>query len=377
MLYISPFKQKTEDYIMTEEQVKILDETPTTQMDDADTTTEKKRPGPINPIQVAAFVTATTSSIDKFVTTMYNYEPYTLQSCYETLIDEYYQELIKIEDYFKDADKTLVLDLVDDKTCKIIHVETQKDSEDRKRCPDQHISMPNLMTGSAALTRLAALPNFEKIDRDDRAKVCNLFDSLSTTHAAIANIAGNLATLGRRLDPTQFQFLLKHSVWPLVQLQVPARLCNPADLTFAKASLADKEMFEQRAVNNMLPRPHHPDLEAVDPKHSTRTLAPAIHYQIRKKMFTKFPASQTEIANLFQVERKKFFTSITGCEYEGGKKMTKKKVKTSDTKEAKESTSPTQTDPDMPPLEDKDALMRPKQFKFKKPIPTKKHHQKK
>ena len=363
---------------MSEEQeVEILEETPTTPTDDADTTTEKKRPGPINPIQVAAFVTATTTSIDKFITTIHNYKPYALQSCYETLLDEYYQELIQIEDYFKDADKDLVLDLVDDKTCKVICVETQKDSEDRKRCPDQHISTPNLMTGAAALTRLAALPNFKKIDRDDRAKVCDLFNSLSTAHTAIADITGNLATLGRRLDPTQFQFLLKHSVQPLVQLQVPARLCNPADLTFTKTSLTDEEMFEKRAVNNMLPRPHHPNLEAVDPKHPTRALAAAIHYQIRKKMFTKFPASQNEIADLFEVERKKFFTSITGCEYEGGKKMTKKKTKISDTKEAKESTSPSQIDPEMPPLEDVDAPTRPKQFKFKKPIPTKKHHQKK
>ena len=101
-------------------------------------------------------------------------------------------------------------------------------------------------------------------------------------------------------------------------------------------------------------------------------------------MFTKFPASQTEIANLFQVERKKFLTSITRCEYEGGKKMMKKKFETLDTKEdskSKESTSTTQTetpiDPEMPPLEDKDAPMRPKQFKFKKPTPTKKHYQKK
>ena len=159
-----------------------------------------------------------------------------------------------------------------------------------------------------------------------------------------------------------------------MQLQVPARLCNPADLTLAKTSLTDEEMFEQRAVNNMLPRPHHPNLEAVDPKHPTRALAAAIHYQIRKKMFTKFPASQNEMADLFQVERKKFFTSITGCEYEGGKKTTKKKVETLDTKEVKELTSPSQTDPEMPPLEDVDAPTRPKQFKFKKPIPTKKHH---
>ena len=127
----------------------------------------------------------------------------------------------------------------------------------------------------------------------------------------------------------------------------------------------------------MLPRPHHPNLEAVDPKHPTRALAAAIHYQIRKKMFTKFPASQNEIADLFEVGRKKFFTSITSREYEGGKKTTKKKTKTSDTKEAKESTSPSQIDSDMPPLEDVDTPTRPKQFKFKMPIPTKKHHQKK
>ena len=127
-------KDRRQDIMAEEQEIKNLEEAqPTTLTDDADTTTEKRRPGPINPIQAAAFVTATTTSIDKFVTTIHNYEPYALQSCYETLIDEYYQELIKIEGYFKDTDKNLVLDLVDDKTCKIIHVETQKDSEDRKR----------------------------------------------------------------------------------------------------------------------------------------------------------------------------------------------------------------------------------------------------
>ena len=70
---------------MTEEQeVGILEETSTTPMDNADTTAEKKRPGPINPKQAAAFITATTTSIDKFVTTIHNYESYTLQSCYES-----------------------------------------------------------------------------------------------------------------------------------------------------------------------------------------------------------------------------------------------------------------------------------------------------
>ena len=67
----------------------------------------------------------------------------------------------------------------------------------------------------------------------------------------------------------------------------------------------------------MLPRPHHPDLATVKEKHPTRALTVAIHYQLRKRMYPCFPASQTEIADLFIVERKKFFTSVTGREYEG------------------------------------------------------------
>ena len=140
-------------------------------------------------------------------------------------------------------------------------------------------------------------------------------------------------------------------------------------------------MFEQRAINNILPRPHYPDLEAVDPKHPTRALAAVIHYQVRKKMFTKFPASQTKIAELFQVEWKKFFTSITRHEYEGGKKTTKKKLDMSGMDQEKDPPSSstqteTQINPDMPPLEDEDAPTRLKHFKFKKPTP-KKHYKKK
>ena len=114
-----------------------------------------------------------------------------------------------------------------------------------------------------------------------------------TVHTAIADVAGT----GRTLDPNQFQFLLKHSVCPLVQLQVPA-------------------------------------------KHPTRALASAIHYQLIKRMFTKLAASQTDGADLFQVERKKFFTSIIGREYKAGKKQTKaEKTKMAGTSD-KEKTTP-------------------------------------
>ena len=107
-------------------------------------------------------------------------------------------------------------------------------------------------------------------------------------HTTIADIAGTLATLCRTLDPNQFQFLLKHFVRHVVQLQVRACLCHPGELKFAKEHLTDDELYEQCGVNTVLPRPHHPDLDQVPAKHPTRALAGAIHYQLRKHMFTKF-----------------------------------------------------------------------------------------
>ena len=52
------------------------------------------------------------------------------------------------------------------------------------------------MTGPRALNRLAALPNFTDIEGADREEVCYLFNSLQTAHAAIADAAGILASLG-------------------------------------------------------------------------------------------------------------------------------------------------------------------------------------
>ena len=96
--------------------------------------------------------------------------------------------------------------------------------------------------------------NFTAIQGDQWEMVCELFDSLQTAYTAIADVAGTLATLGRTLDPNQFQFLLKHSVHPLVQLQVPAHLCHLSKLKFAKEHLTDDEIYEQCGVNTVLPR---------------------------------------------------------------------------------------------------------------------------
>ena len=298
------------------------------------------------------------------------------------LIKEYHRYLCSIEDYFRHADRTVVADIIDDKSCEVLKMEKAKEA-DREKCPDPQTSTDNLMTGNQVLSRLVALPNFESINGDDRVAVCEFFDSLQTAHNAAADVAGHLTTLGRMLDPQQFQFILKHSLCLLVQLQVPAGLCHPGEPQFAKPNLSSDELFEQQVVNNILPRPYHPKLETVAPKHPTRALPTAIHYQLRKWLFMKFTASQTEIADMFQVECKKFFTTITGHQYDAGKKPTKvDKLRMLGSKtdaELEKSEEPTQEteqtqakptetiDPDMPALEDV-AKQSPWQiFKYKQP----------
>ena len=183
------------------------------------------------------------------------------------------------------------------------------------------------------------------------------------------------------LDPQQFQFILRHSLCPLVQLQVPAGLCHLGELQFAKPNLSSNKLFEQWVVNNILPHPYHPKLEKVASKHPTRALATAIHYQLCKWLFTKFTASQTKIVDMFQVECKKFFTTITGHQYDTGKKPTKadklKMLGSKTDKEPEKSEEPTKEteqtqakptetiDPDMPPLEDVEKQTPQKKFKYK------------
>ena len=165
---------------------------------------------------------------------MHNYKSDAIEEGYQVLIAEYHHALCGIEDYFKQADRKLILELIDDISCKLLRTTTPKDAAGKEKCPDLRVSTENLMTGHRVLNRLAALPNFKDIEGADTEEVCELFDSLQTAHATIADAASSLASLGRRLHPHQFQFLLNHSICPLIQLQIPAHLCHPGELRFEK-----------------------------------------------------------------------------------------------------------------------------------------------
>ena len=155
------------------ENLKIMEETPPTTPTEQEL--QKKRPCPRNPDQAAKFVLQTTQSVDRFMSKM-QHESDTIEENDQVLIAEYHHSLCIIEDYFKQADRKLILQLIDDTTCKLLRTTTPKDAADKEKCPDPRVSTETLMTGHRALKRLATLPNFKDIKSADREEVCELFD---------------------------------------------------------------------------------------------------------------------------------------------------------------------------------------------------------
>ena len=104
------------------EDLEIVEETPPTTPTEQEP--KKKKPGLCNPDQVAKFVEETNKSLDHFLKKMHNYKPYAIEEAYTVLISEYHHALCKIEEYFQKADKDVILGLIDDKSCKMLRVET-------------------------------------------------------------------------------------------------------------------------------------------------------------------------------------------------------------------------------------------------------------
>ena len=113
--------------------LEIAEETPPTTLMEQEP--KKKRPGPCNPDQATKFVLQTTQSVDRFMTKM-QHESETIKENYQVLIAKYHHSLCIIEDYLKQAHRKLVLELIDDTTCKLLRTATPKDATDKEKCPD-------------------------------------------------------------------------------------------------------------------------------------------------------------------------------------------------------------------------------------------------
>ena len=164
----------------------------------------KKKPGPNNPEEATKFVQEVDKAVQKFMDTVHQYEPYSIQNAYSDFIERYYDLLCEVEDYYKDASISDVLEPINDTTCKILCIETEKERTYQQLCKDPRISTDNIMQADHVLNHLEALPGFKKFEGGERSAISKLFSSLQSAHNASAEVAGHLAVLARTLQPSQF-----------------------------------------------------------------------------------------------------------------------------------------------------------------------------
>ena len=134
----------------------------------------RKKPGPNNPEEATRFVQEVDKVVQKFTDTGHQCEPYSIQNAYSDFIEKYYNLLCEAEDYYKDASISDVLELINDTTCKIFCVETEKERTDQQLCKDPRISTDNIMQVDHVLNHLEVLPGFKKFEGGERFAISEL-----------------------------------------------------------------------------------------------------------------------------------------------------------------------------------------------------------
>ena len=244
------------------------------------TTAATKKLGPNNPDKAEQFVVELNTALDLFEQCIHSYNHYEVECAYPGIMDKYYDMLSAVEDYYSHASAQAVPGIISDKTCEIMCIETAKDREDQAKCPDPYASHDDILSGNQMINKLQYLPNFNSIKAADKTKIVDLFDTFQRVHNEAAKVVGDVAALGRTLDPKQFTFLLKHSLRPLVQIAVPPRLIDPTHLQFEHANLKEEVKLEETVINLILPLLNHLKLVEYEAKDATRCLVAAVHYVI-------------------------------------------------------------------------------------------------
>ena len=209
--------------------------------------------------------------------------------------------------YYKNAEIQPVLDTIHDKMCKFV---LQPDDIDEQ--PSRQQSPDDIPDAENKTHKLAEIEDMEELDARSINNITSLFAALQMCHENSTKMAGHLVQLGSTLTPKQYQ------------ISLPPHLCSPADLKSSKLRLTPQETKEEIGINQCLPRPFHPALAVLPPKHPTPCLAAIIHTVLRREFFNTKESTST-ISEQFQITPKKLYEGLTGKRYDPGQKLTKQK----------------------------------------------------
>ena len=208
--------------------------------------------------------------------------------------------------YYKNAEIQPVLNTIHDRMCKFV---LQPDNIDEQ--PLQQQSPDDILEAEEITNKLAEIKDMEELDERSVKSITGLFASLRMCHENSTKMADHLVQLGSTLTPKQYTYVMKHSLHPLIQLSLPPHLCSPVDLKFSKLCLTPQETREEISINQCLPRPFHPALAVLAPKHPTHCLVAVIHTILQKHLFNS-EESTTSISEEFQVPPRNYMKDLQG-----------------------------------------------------------------
>ena len=96
----------------------------------------KKKPGPYNSEEASRFAKAVKQAVASFAKAIEKNDPDAVENVYADFVGEYYELLSHVEDYYIHASTESVLDIIEDKQCKIFLQPSIHEAEEQKLCPD-------------------------------------------------------------------------------------------------------------------------------------------------------------------------------------------------------------------------------------------------
>ena len=211
-----------------------------------------KEPRPNNLEEAKEYQKQAKIALQKFTERIHGFDRYQHQSAYEFYVHDVLNKLLHIDNnYYKNTEIQPVLDTIHDKMCKFI---LQPDDIDEQLSQQQ--SPDDIPEAERIKDKLAEIEDMEELDARSINNITSLFAALQMCHENSTNIAGHLVQLGSTLTPKQYTYIMKHSLHPLVQILLPPHLCS-------------QETKEEIGINQCLPRPLHPALAVLPPKHPT------------------------------------------------------------------------------------------------------------
>ena len=169
----------------------------------------------------------------------------------------------------------------------------------------------------------------KKWKQEELELIIRIFDSACEAHSHLAMVTANLSSLAKVTDWETLKLIMKSTVWPLVQMNMPEGFLDP--VKDKEPQTLEQELAE-KVEKTILPR-HKAACFKHEPKNEpTRILAVAVWPKLKRKYFLMGMAK--EACELFQVRAKQFSRVQTGHKCLGGKKTPVQKGKGKKRKDA-------------------------------------------